>query len=76
MIIITIAMMECLLAVDSKTTNHLRAAQMIPALYSKGVVSRTKLMLSGDVEKNPGPGKGMNESLAVQWSHIESVCSC
>ena len=60
MIIITIAMMECLLAADSKTNNHLRAAQMMPALYSKVVVSRIKLMLSGDIEENPGP-KGMNE---------------
>ena len=45
-------------AVNGNSTHHLRAVPLIPVLYCKGVVSRTKLMLSGDVEKNPGPVKG------------------
>ena len=65
------AVIECLSSVaNGNTTHHLvRAATLIPAtLYSKGVVSRTQLMLSGDVESNPGPGTG-EECSCDQWLH-------
>ena len=48
--------------------NLVRPATLIPALYSKGVVSRTQLMLSGDIELNPGPGTG-EECSCDQWLH-------
>ena len=57
-------------SVASGNTTHrlVRPATLIPALYSKGVVSRTKLMLSGDIELNPGPGTG-EECSCDQWLH-------
>ena len=58
MIILFLLCWHVSVATNGNTTHHLRAPPLIPVLYSKGVVSRAKLMLSGDVEKNPGPGKG------------------
>ena len=54
---------------SGNSKHHLvRSATLIPALYSKGVVSRTQLMLSGDIEMNPGPGTG-EECSCDQWLH-------
>ena len=63
-----IAMRSVSLAGNGNTTHHLTAVPLIPALYSKGVVSRTQLMLSGDIELNPGPGTG-EECSCDQWLH-------
>ena len=54
---------------SGNTTHHLvRSATLTPAFYSKGVASRTQLMLSGDIEMNPGPGTG-EECSCDQWLH-------
>ena len=65
-----VRVIACLSVANGNTTHHLvKAATLIPdTLYSKGVVSRTQLMLSGDVEMNPGPGTG-EECSCDQWLH-------